>query len=298
MVLNSNIQWKNVEGRGFFKINGRLIEVCDLDVNTQERYWNIIQHNRMNLDALQEKFNSDTEFNKFFCFIRMIGGLESGSNEWTCFEKRYRFNVNNLDKAIKNLKITLFSDYDLKEFVKKELSDNFIVEEKGANFGIIVGREDNMLSMLSFNTELIIKKIPFLIIRLEPFKISVGPLVIPHMTPCLNCIYLSMIRNQNNTEYRQINSYFPASQQKIPDITIKTGVKIAQLHILKFLIRKEKNQNALKIINNILEYDFYNDEIEWHPVTKDLNCQVCQTKEEKYKSNNWLNVGGKYEGNI
>lgn len=82
MKLNTNIQWGEFEKRGFFKINSRIVEVCDLSLETQQEYWRLINKNKNNLDALYYKFKSDENFNKFLvlygCLVELKMVLMSG----------------------------------------------------------------------------------------------------------------------------------------------------------------------------------------------------------------------------
>ena len=291
MKLNTNIQWGEFEKRGFFKINSRIVEVCDLSLETQQEYWRLINKNKNNLDSLYYKFKSDENFNKFFSFIRMLGGIEDGINEWTCFEKKYKVNLHNLDKDIKKLKISVFGEPDLKNIAMKELSKQFEVVEDVGGFGILIGRKENILSLLEYNRRLISENVPFLTILMEPFGISLGPLTVPHMTPCLNCIISNKGGSQleNDLEYNKILAALPDGKEKIPLITIDIALKIAEIQVLKYLIRKERNQNSLRLVNNVLEYDLYNDSIVWHPVVKDICCDVCQ--KISVNSDKWLNIG-------
>lgn len=293
MKLNSNIQWIKFDGKGYFKINGRIIEVCDFNVQDQEKYWNTIAKNKNDLFSLQQIFKEDKEFNKFFGFIRMLGGFYDGVNNWTCFEKKYGINVHNLDKDIQSLKLSIFGEEDLKKFAVETLKETFTYTDCNEDFAIIIGRKDNMLSLLRYNEILVNKGVPFLTILLEPFSFLVGPLTVPHMTPCLNCISYNYIKNQLGTKdkFSKLYSAFPDTSETIPEVTLGVAVKIVEIQIIKYLIRMEKNQNSLRVSNSILEYDVFNDQIEWHPVLKEIKCRVCQNPGNIRKSEKWLNVG-------
>lgn len=293
MRLNSNIQWIEFEGKGYFKINGRIIEVYDFDVQDQEKYWNMILENKDDLFLLQQIFEEDNEFNKFFGFIRMLGGFYDPVNNWTCFEKKYRMDVHNLDKKIQSFKLSILGEEDLIKIAAEMLKKTFTYTDSNEDFAIIIGRKDNLLSLLRYNRRLVNKGVPFLTILLEPFSLFVGPLTVPHMTPCLNCISRNYIGNQLGTKeiFRKLYSAFPDISETIPEATLGIAVKIVEMQIIKYLIRMEKNQNSLRVSNSILEYDIFNDQVEWHPVLKDIRCSECQNTGNIAKSEKWLNVG-------
>lgn len=289
MKIKSNIFWKVNNGEGYFKVDNNIYKLNGLEIEKQKEFWDILQNNR--IEDLEEMMKENDLFGKYVSFIKMIGGFYNEKNIWSTYGRDIGMNLKGTKDFLEKTPIKIVGDEDLVTYCKEGISKEFQIVDKGEELAIVIARKNNVNLALRLNDYYIEKKVPFLIVLLEPFNSFIGPFVIPYESSCFRCLYEREKENifYKNDMYELFNSEDCVSRERIPFFNIKATLGLIEVALMKYVFRKLRNQSQFGFVNTVKEFDWMKDTISEHKVIKNIKCKSCFSTEKNTASDVWVN---------
>lgn len=148
----------------------------------------------------------------------------------------------------------------------------------GSDFVVLSADEPTVKILNWVNQACVRLNIPFITFGISEFVGSVGPLIVPHRGPCINCI--DKFENHKNKlreeRIRQMESYSFSLEEPVFPPIITMISSIATFIIWKYLITGKS-----QLLGSVVTIDPYSGKIKKDNWNKVENCSICGQKDEK-----------------
>ncbi|WMJ77206.1 MULTISPECIES: hypothetical protein [unclassified Sedimentibacter] len=199
------------------------------------------------------------------------------------------FNVNEIKLLILGSSLTVnFLNEDLREIgfnniINFELKYNTndledisrIIENNKIDLVICYDSVFNINLCKFINKKCLENNISFLFSHFKNLYAIIGPIIMPHETPCLNCLELRKINNYEfiDLEKYYMKEYYNINNQRIlyPTFFYKITSKLISLEIFKFYFADE----SCNLIGKELEIDLKNYKTNYNRILYNPQCQIC-----------------------
>ncbi|MGG0084650.1 TOMM precursor leader peptide-binding protein (plasmid) [Bacillus thuringiensis] len=290
MILRSDVHWKMKNNIGYLKMGESVFSLNGLNVEDQERYWDILIDENISTEQIVEFRKKEDGFDQFVDFLERIGAFISG-DVWETFGKEVGLQLKEYTNVAETFRITVVGDKELVDYsteILKETYPNIQSRLEDAQLGIMITHKYSHQNRLKLNKILHDAKIPFIVVTVEPFNTWIGPFVLPDETACINCLSK---RERENKIYAEEHNLFedvePRNSNQIPMTFVKTALEITNTQISKYIMHTLGNYVMLGLVNTAIEYQWINDKVINHKIIRHPGCDICYPSHKMTHTEIW-----------